>query len=266
MNISAALVRQLRDATGISIMECKKALVETEGELSAAEELLSARSHDVLSKKAARETSEGLVAARLSDDASACVLVKLCCETDFVARNPGFVGYAGQLAALALESGATTVDALEQADGVGDILAGCAQLFGENTRIGDVVRIEGDFCAFYVHDGGRLAAAIAIDKVPEDDELAVGIAMQVAAMEPQWLAAEDVPEDVHSTKLTAFAAEAVAAGKDLEIASRIADGRYAKFVSQACLLEQSFIKDGDVSVRQLVESTGFCIVDFARLA
>ena len=263
--ITAALVKELREITGAGMMECKKALSEASGEIEAAIDVLRTRGLAAVAKKAGRATNEGTIMAVTSPSNKDGVLVELKCETDFVGINEKFHAYAKKIADAALFSNDdVTIDNIVdcELDGekVSDILTDCIHVMGENSEIARVSKVHADGVASYIHGGGKIGVLVtfklddAID--PATDSFvtcARDVAMQVAATNPVAAKRKDVPADVVEHEMGIYKAQAAESGKPEEIQTKIAEGRMHKFYAENCLVEQAFVKDPDVTVGQYVD-------------
>lgn len=269
--VTASMVKELRECTGAGMMECKKALSESEGNLDAAIDILRTRGLAALAKKAGRATNEGTIAAYVSDDGKTGVLVEVNCETDFVGRNAEFTGFVASLAKQIAAKAPETVEALkEQAVMDRDItveqqLGEMVGKLGENMGIARFVREEisgTGAVATYVHGGGRIGVMVtyAFTK-PETGAsgqfttFAKDLAMQVAAANPLVTRREELAADVIEHELSIYKAQAAESGKPEQIQEKIAQGRLEKYFKEVALLEQQFVKDTDITVEQYVAKT-----------
>ncbi len=263
--ITASLVKELREITGAGMMECKKALTEAEGEIEAAIDVLRTRGLAAVAKKAGRATNEGTIVAVTTPSNKDGVLVELKCETDFVGMNEKFHAYAEKIAQAALLSGDdVSVDNISDCvlDGekVSDILTDCIHVMGENSEISRVSKVHADGIASYIHGGGKIGVLVtfklndAIDPA-EDGFVACArdVAMQIAATNPVAAKREDVTEEVRNHEMEIYKAQAAESGKPEEIQTKIAEGRMHKFYAENCLVEQAFVKDPDLSVAEYVD-------------
>ena len=263
--ITAALVKELREITGAGMMECKKALTEAEGEIEAAIDVLRTRGLAAVAKKAGRATNEGTVMAVTSPSQKDGVIVELKCETDFVGMNEKFHAYAKKIAEAALYSDAeVTAENIKdcELDGekVSDILTDCIHVMGENSEIATVTKVHADGVASYIHGGGKIGVLVTFELSDEIDPAEAGfiacardVAMQVAATDPVAATREDVPEDIREHEMGIYKAQAAESGKPEAIQTKIAEGRMHKFFAENCLVEQVFVKDGDLTVEQYVD-------------
>ncbi|MBQ9598905.1 MAG: elongation factor Ts [Clostridia bacterium] len=274
--ISASMVKELREATGCGMMDCKKALTETNGDMDKAIEFLREKGLATAAKKAGRIASEGIVKAYISDDRKVGVLVEVNSETDFVAKNDEFQGYVGKIAEIIADKAPADVEALkaleyESGTTVGDALTNLIAKIGENMNIRRFVRIAGNVCA-YIHGGGRIGVLVEAEGSLADDaayEAARDVAMQIAALNPLYLSKNTVPaEDVEKEKhiiMAQIKEDPKNAKKPDNIIEKMVGGKINKFYEQNCLLQQEFVKDGDFKVEAYLASKGVKLVNFARL-
>ena len=267
MSITASLVKELRERTGAGMMECKKALVETDGDLDAAIEHLRKSGLAKADKKAGRVAAEGAVIA--AGNEGNAVLVEINCETDFVAKDENFVGFANRVAELALDTGHDTVEALsgtEFADGdsVEDRRQQLVAKLGENIQIRRIAHmtIDGGTIGHYIH-GGRIGVLVGL--TGGNDDLARDIAMHVAALNPQYIDENAVPADVLEQEKAILKAQAEDSGKPAEIIEKMITGRLRKHLAEITLVGQPFVKDGDQTVGKLLKSAGAEVVGMVRL-
>ena len=263
--ITAALVKELREITGAGMMECKKALSEASGEIEAAIDVLRTRGLAAVAKKAGRATNEGTIMAVTSPSNKDGVLVELKCETDFVGINEKFHAYAKKIADAALYSSYdVTIDNIAdcELDGekVSDILTDCIHVMGENSEISKVSKVHADGVASYIHGGGKIGVLVTFklnDAIDPTDEAFVtcarDVAMQVAATNPVAAKRKDVSQEVIDHEVGIYKAQAAESGKPEEIQTKIAEGRMHKFYAENCLVEQAFVKDPDVTVAEYVD-------------
>ena len=265
-NITAAMVKELREMTGAGMMECKKALAEVEGEMEKAIDVLRTRGLAAAAKKAGRATNEGTVVALLSDDAKSGVVLELNCETDFVGMNEKFKAYAERMAKVALNNKISDVEALKataDADGetVEAILADCVHVMGENTTLKRVQVVEAGAVASYIHMGGKIGVLVEFEVEgidPATDEFQTygrDVAMQVAAIPAVAANREQVPAEVVEHEMSIYKAQAAESGKPEAIQEKIATGRLEKFYKENCLTEQEFVKNSDQTIQQYTDAT-----------
>ncbi|MBE6464063.1 MAG: elongation factor Ts [Eggerthellaceae bacterium] len=260
--ITAAQVKELREITGAGMMECKKALVEAEGDLDKAIDVLRTRGLAAVAKKAGRATNEGAILAIVSDDATAGAIIELDCETDFVAINEKFKAYAEKIARAALAAGANDVEACKAADADGEtveaVLTDAIHVMGENIQLARVATVQADGIASYVHTDGKKAVLVLFDLEGIDPTSAEfqtcgrDVAMQAVAMSPIAANREAVDEAVIAHEMEIYKAQAAESGKPEAIQEKIATGRLEKFFKEQCLAEQTFVKDNDITVLQYV--------------
>jgi len=268
-NISAQLVKELRERSGAGMMECKKALVENHGDIEIAMEWLRKSGLAKADKKAGRVAAEGrIVTAQAGGKA---VLVEVNCETDFVTKNPDFVKFSDTVADVALKSGAADIDALKAAaypgaSNVEEAAKALIATIGEKIDVRRVARVESDgTIGSYIH-GGRIGVLVALKGGSE--ELAKGIAMHVAAMNPPYVKAEDVPADfIAKEKEIALAAMSdKEKAKPAEILEKIVAGKINKIVSEVTLVGQPYVLDTNVTVGDALKKEGADVAAVVRLA
>ncbi|HEY8463734.1 MAG TPA: translation elongation factor Ts [Bacillota bacterium] len=266
--ITAASVKELRERTGAGMMNCKKALIESNGDMEKAIEYLREKGLAAAAKKAGRIAAEGLVQAYLSDDKKVGVLVEVNCETDFAAKNQHFQKFAVQVADLIAKQAPADIDGLMQlqlpeGNTVAATITGLISTIGENITVRRFVRFElntNGIVDYYIHMGGKIGVLIECSTVkaetgsnPEFLALIKDLAMQVAAAKPEYLTRQQVPAEVVEKEKSIYKAQAVNEGKPEAIAEKITFGRLEKFYKEVCLMEQVFIKDNDKSVTKLVQ-------------
>jgi elongation factor Ts len=267
MIISAETVKTLRERTGAGMMECKRALIETGGDLDAAAEVMRKAGLAKADKKASRIAAEGTIVVARSADGRSAVLVEVNCETDFVARQPEFQAFAVQIAEAALRASATQPEALAAltlADGrtVDEIRRQLIAKIGEKIDLRRSSLLSAaDRVGSYVH-GSRIGTLVGLKG--GDETLARDIAMHVAAANPQYVTPADVPQDVVAKEREILAAQAAAEGKPPAIVEKMVDGRLRKYLAEICLTGQPFVKDPDVSIGQLLEKAKATVSGFLR--
>ncbi|AZA48272.1 elongation factor Ts [Chryseobacterium carnipullorum] len=269
----AADVAKLRNQTGAGMMDCKKALVEAEGDFEKAVDILRKKGQKVAANRADRESSEGAVIARVNEDNTLGVVISLNCETDFVAKNEAFIELAYELAEMAIF--AATKEELLATDfhglTVAEKLIEQTGVIGEKIEIGAFERIEGPFLGAYIHAGNKIAAITALSaKVDGADEAAKSVSMQVAAMNPIALDETRVSQETIDKELEIERELLIKEGKPENIIENILKGKMQKFYKDNTLVHQSFIKDGSISVADYVKSvnadlkvTGFVRISLA---
>ena len=267
MSITASQVKELRERSGAGMMECKKALVETGGDMEAAVEHLRKSGLAKADKKAGRVASEGAVIE--ASDADGAVLVEINCETDFVAKDENFRAFAERVAEIALKAGTDDVSALadaEFADGE-TVEARRQQLvakLGENIQLRRVRRVsaDGGVIGGYIH-GGRIGVLVSLEG--GDEALARDLAMHVAALNPPYVDADSVPAEVLEKEKDILRAQAEESGKPPEIIEKMITGRLNKHLAEITLVGQPFVKDTDQTVGNLLKAKGARVREFVRL-
>ena len=275
--ITASLVNELRKKTNAGMMDCKKALTETNGDLEAAVDYLRKKGIAKAAGKADREASEGIIAARLSADGKTGILIEVNCETDFVSRNENFVNFVDTIADTLAASGAKTrEEALQVMVGdltVEDFVKAKVIELGENMQLRKFERFEvsgNGAIAQYIHMGGKVGVLVEVGSNQGDaaakeefQSLIKDITLHIAAANPKGLSREDIPADVVEKEKEVFRGQLAneAKPKPAEIIEKIIEGKIGKYFAESCLLEQAFVKDPDTTVGQLVESTGKKIGD-----
>jgi len=268
MAVTASMVKELRERTGAGMMECKKALVATDGDLDAAAENLRKTGLAKADKKASRIAAEGKIALATNDDGSDVVMVEINCETDFVAKDASFLAFIDSVANNALTNGSTDVEALMATDVDGANLEHARQALvsklGENIQVRRITRLSSDgHIGAYVH-GGRIGAMV--DLEGGDGEVAHDIAMHVAALNPEFVDVDDVPADVLEKEKQFLISQAADSGKPADIIEKMVSGRMRKHLSAITLLGQDFAKDSDVTVAQLLKQHNASVKGMTRLA
>ena len=260
--ITAAMVKELREMTDAGMMECKKALVEADGDMDKAVDVLRTRGLAAAAKKVGRATNEGTVMAIVSDDATKGAVVELNCETDFVGMNEKFKGYAEKIARAAMAANVEDIEALKAVDAEGetveDVLTDAIHTLGENMNLARAAVVEAGGVASYIHGGGKICVLVTFDVEgidPASDEFqhcGRDVAMQVAAASPVSATRESVPAEVVAHEMEIYKAQAAESGKPENIQEKIATGRLEKFYKESCLTEQAFVKNPDQSVTDYV--------------
>ncbi len=272
--ITAAMVKQLREMTDSPMMECKKALVEANGDIDKAVDVLRKMGVAKAVKRAGRDTNEGTVAAYISEDGKKAALLELSCETDFVGTNPKFVGFATKLAGVVAENNPADVDALKALPmaetTVADELTEQIHLFGENMKVLRFVARSTENGAFgsYIHNGGKIGVIVEFSFTKpetgaseEFKTFAHDVALHVAAVNPISARREDVPAETIEHEMSIYKAQAAESGKPEAIQERIAQGRMEKFYKESVLTEQEFVKNPDVTVGQLASQVSKSLGD-----
>lgn len=269
MEITAAQVKELRERTGSGMMECKRALVETSGDIEAAIELMRKAGLAKADKKADRIAAEGAIVAARSADGKQAVLVEINSETDFVAKGDPFKTFADEIVQCALDSGVSTGEALlatpvtKGSDlTVSDRTKELIAKVGEKISVRRMCRVESDVVGAYLH-GTRIGVLVGLEG--GDEELARDIAMHIAASKPICISSEQVPAEEIAKERDIFTAQAAESGKPAEIIEKMVDGRIAKFLKEITLLGQPFVKNPDQTIEKLLASKGAKVVSFERI-
>ena len=267
MTITADTVKQLRERTSAGMMECKRALVETNGDLDAAAELMRKQGLAKADKKAARVAAEGILALEKSADGRSAAMVEVNCETDFVAREPEFQGFCVDVAKVALASRPASVEALAAAalpagGSVDERRRALIAKIGENISVRRIAMLESsDHLGAYRH-GTRIGALVAI--TGGDAALAHDLAMHVAATNPAFLSVDDVPAEVVAKEREIETAKALAEGKPADIVAKMVEGRIRKTLNEKVLLGQPFVKDPDQTIEKLLKAAKAEVKSFQR--
>lgn len=274
MAISAKEVNELRQKTGAGLMDCKKALTETDGDIEAAIDLLRKKGAKVAELRAGRDANEGVVIAQTNSDGTKGVIVRLSCETDFVAKNQDFIDLAQSIADLALNNDIPDMDALMEAelDGVKikDVVAEKVAAIGENISLSSYIYKTGEGLVPYIHAGYKIGVLVELNKAATNgvDEVGKTIAMQIAAMNPVAVDQEGVSQEIIDREMNIGREKAVAEGKPENIIDKIAEGSVKKFLKENTLLNQPFVKDNKKVVSQVLQETqdGLTVKSFDRVS
>jgi len=270
-NITAADVNKLRQTTGAGMMDCKKALVEAEGDFDKAIEILRKKGQKVAANRSDRESTEGAAIAFVSSDKTQGVAITLNCETDFVGKNEGFVALANQMAEKAIHFD-TKEDFLASDFGgitVSEKLIEQTGVIGEKIEIGSFEKLNGAFIGSYIHAGNKIATLVALShNVEQAEEVARNVAMQVAAMNPIALDQNDVDQSIIEKEIEIAKEQLRAEGKPEAMLDNIVKGKIQRFYKDTTLVNQDYIKDGSVSVAKYVQSvnTDLSVTSFKRVA
>ncbi len=264
--VTAGMVKQLRDKTDAPMMECKKALAEAGGEMGRAEEILRVKLGNRASKVASRATAEGVVAAHIAPDGKNGALVEVNCETDFVAKNAEFLGFAAALAELATAQQLADVEALSRTAYKGapveEARKALVGKIGENITVRRFSRIAAKGrLASYVHGGAKIG--VLVDVVGGDESLAKDLAMHIAASKPVALSASDVPAEIVEKERSIASEKAAESGKPANIVEKMIEGAVQKYLKEVTLLGQPFVKDDKQSVEQLLKSRKAAVAGFS---
>ena len=265
--ITAKMVNELRNMTGAGMMDCKKALTETNGDMDAAVDYLREKGIAKAAKKADRIAAEGL--AKVYTDGNDAVIVEVNCETDFVSKNENFSALVDEIGASLLKSKPSTLeDALKSSCEEGtieDLIVSKTATIGEKLslrRFEIVNKSDNEVFGSYLHMGGKIAALTVLENTNED--VARDVAMQAAAMKPEYLSEESVPAERVEKEKAFLKEQAMEEGKPADIAEKMVVGRLKKFFKEICLVDQAFIKDGDLDVKTYVKNNGGTVKRMVR--
>lgn len=257
-NISAADVAKLRRLTGAGMMDCKKALEEAAGDFEKAQELIRKRGQAIANKRADREAGEGVVLAKISPDGKTGMMISLNCETDFVAKNADFIALGYKILDAALASGPADLEGLKDmtVDGkkAAELVIERSGITGEKFELTFFSTMSAPAVQAYIHAGNKLATMVGFSKAGVDVQVYKDVAMQVAAMNPVSLDKDDVPEKILKQELEIAKEQARREGKPADMLDKIAQGKLNKFFKEGTLMNQEFIKDNKMSIRQYLES------------
>ena len=269
MSISAKLVMELRAKTGAGMMDCKKALVDTNGDLQTAIDYLREKGISKAAKKATRVAAEGLVFISVSNDGKTGAMLELNSETDFVAKNEDFINFGNKLVDMILTNDISTVDELKNLEingsKINDQLASLIATIGENMNIRRFRKaVSNSFVTTYIHMGGKIGVLLNMEGENNEDNKtkAKDIAMHVAAMAPDFMERTDVPEEVLEKEKTIVRAQLLEQGKPENIIDKILIGKMNKYYEENCLLQQKFVKDDKLTIAQYADKLK--IVSFDR--
>lgn len=270
MNITASMVKELREMTGAGMMDCKKALTETSGDMDKAVEFLREKGLAAAEKKAGRIAAEGIVDVNVSEDGKTASIVEVNSETDFVAKNETFREYVAAVAAQAAKTDAKDLDAfleekweLDTSKTVKEQLSTMISIIGENMNIRRFEKItaQNGFIVSYIHGGGRIGILLEVESAIVNDDIteaAKNIAMQIAAMSPKYISRDDVPEEFINHEKTILKAQIkndpTNEKKPENILEKMLEGRLNKELKEVCLLDQAYVKDGDMTVAKYLDS------------
>jgi elongation factor Ts len=273
MSVSAKQVKELRDATGVGMMDCKEALKEANGDFDEAVSILRKKGQEVASDRAAAEADEGLVVTAVSDDGNTGAIAEINCETDFVARNDDFQSFAETVAERVLEETPEDLDALRSLSYDGDAtieeeLVALTGRIGEKLTIRrfDVLESADGQIISYVHPGSKLGVLVEVHGDGEVEEAGRDVAMQVAALEPIAVTRGEVPEEVKDEEREVAREAAVNEGKPEHVIDNIVEGKLERFFEDHVLMEQAFVKDSSVSVKEMLDEAGLSVTRFTRYA
>ena len=268
--VTASLVKELREKTGAGMMDCKKVLTETDGDMEKAIELLRERGIAKAAKKSGRIAAEGLVECYISENGKVGSIVEVNSETDFVAKNEEFKNFVINVAKQVAEKNPTDVEELlgqafieDSTKTVKEVLTEKIATIGENMNIRRFTRFESEgLVEKYIHGDGKIAVLVDFSK--GNNEVAKDVCMQIAAARPEYVKREEVPQERVEKEMEILKVQAMNEGKPAEIAEKMVQGRIGKFYSEICLVDQEFVKDPDMKVSKLLETKDANIVRFAR--
>jgi elongation factor Ts len=273
MAITAQDVKRLREATGVGMMDCKKALQEADGDFDKAIEILRKKGEKVAAKRADRDATEGVIATATSSDGATAAMVEVNCETDFVARNEDFTAFAQSIADLALAEKTADRDALLAArlnsQSVEDAVTEKTGQIGEKIDVRRVALVEasGDGKVVeYIHPGAKLGVLVEMTGDGELEDAGRDVAMQAAAMNPVAATRDDVPQDVQDKEREIGREQARAEGKPEQILDKIAEGKLGRYFKDNVLVEQPFVKDSSMTVQKMLDSKNAELKRFVRFA
>ena len=263
MEIKASQVKELRDMTGVAMMDCKKALVECEGDIEKALDLLRSNSALKAEKKSSRVAADGILVVSVNEDYA--TLVELNSETDFAAKDANFLSFGEKVKEYISKNKIFEASALKESS-LEDDRKALVQTIGENIQIRRVVTLEFDSSmniGIYIHSDSKLGSLV----VTKDgnDEIAKDIAMHVSAFNPLCLSQDDIDKDVLEREKAIYQNQAQDSGKPQDIMEKMVDGKIKRFLSEVSLISQNFVKDPDITVQEYLEEGGASIVEFARL-
>ena len=263
MEIKASQVKELRDMTGVAMMDCKKALVECEGDIEKALDLLRSNSALKAEKKSSRVAADGILVVSVNEDYA--TLVELNSETDFAAKDANFLSFGEKVKEYISKNKIFEASALKESS-LEDDRKALVQTIGENIQIRRVVTLEFDSSmniGIYIHSDSKLGSLV----VTKDgnDEIAKDIAMHVSAFNPLCLSQDDIDEDILEREKAIYQNQAQDSGKSQDIMDKMVDGKIKRFLSEVSLVSQNFVKDPDITVQEYLEKGGATIVEFARL-
>ena len=260
MNIPASKVKELRERTGLGVLDCKNALVEAEGDMELAIDTLRKASGMKAAKKAGRIANDGLIGMKLTEEGSCAAMVEVNCETDFAARDENFLNFVTTVTDTVLDARQTDVPALLDS-GLESMREKLVQKIGENCSIRRAEVFEGSIGS-YVHTNGKIGVLVSMEGGNED--LGRDIAMHIAASGPSVVSPDDAPADLVAKEREIYTAQAQDSGKPPEIVEKMIDGRIRKYLAEISLTEQPFVKDGDIKVGALLSKEGAKINRFVR--
>ncbi|MDG0972491.1 MAG: translation elongation factor Ts [Porticoccaceae bacterium] len=257
--VTASLVKELRDRTGLGMMECKRALVESGADIDKAIDELRKSSGMKAAKKAGRTAADGIVLVKA--DAGFGMVLEVNSETDFAARDEGFKGFANSVLDAGFAAKQTDIGAL-MAGGLESAREALVQKIGENISARRASSIEAPVVGGYVHSNNRIAVVVGLSG--GDEELARDVAMHIAAVNPAVVSSDQMPADVIEAERAIYTAQAIESGKPPEIAAKMVEGRVSKFLKEGSLIDQPFVKDPDTTIGKLVAASDAEVISFVR--
>ena len=265
-SITAGMVKELRERTGLGMMDCKKALSDADGDMEKAIEDLRKASGLKAAKKASRVAAEGVVMTKVAEDGNYGVIIEVNSETDFVARDDNFLSFAEQALASSFEASQASVEELLE-KGLEESRQALVQKIGENVNLRRLKRLNFEnanegIVESYVHNNSKIGVLISLKG--GDEALAKDVAMHIAAVNPMVVRPEDVPEEILTKESEIYSAQARESGKPEEIVEKMISGRLRKFVAEVSLLEQQFVKDPEIKICDLLKEVGADVVQFVR--
>jgi len=270
--IKAADVAKLRKLTGAGMMDCKNALVEANGDFEKAIELIRERGKAIANKRADREAGEGVVLSKVAPCGCKGAMVVLNCETDFVAKNQDFIGLAQKILDTALEKNPANLDELKALEingrKVADLVMDQSGVTGEKFELSYYDKVEAAKVVAYIHPGNKLATLVGLNKADVDTQVGKDVAMQVAAMNPVSIDKDDVPETIRQKEFEIGREQARLEGKPENMLDKIAEGKLQKFYKESTLLNQEFVKDNKLTIRQYLQgvSKDLTVTGFKRVS
>ena len=270
--ITASDVNKLRKSTGAGMMDCKKALVEADGNFDKATQIIRERGQAIANKRSDRETSEGVVLAKTNDDKTKGAIISLNCETDFVAKNNDFVALAENILDKAINNFPQDLDALKNIDlngkSIAENVVEQTGIIGEKLELAFFEKLEAEQISAYIHSDKKLATLVGLNKAGIDEQVGRDVAMQVAAMNPVAVDEKQVPQEVIDQEIEIGKKQALAEGKPENLVEKIAQGKLGKFYKENTLLNQAFIKENKMSVKQYLQQADkdLTVTDFKRFS
>ena len=268
-NITAQMVKELRDRTGAGMMECKKALLDFSGDMDKAVEEMRKAGQAKADKKSSRIAAEGVITLSISDDNSIANIVEINCETDFVAKDENFLKFVKTISEVSLKNYKGSVDDFNNSKHpsgktIEEIRLELVSKVGENVKIRRVQNIknDGNYMGHYMH-GTKIGVAVVLQK--ENEELAKDVCMHIAAMKPRALNANDIPQEDLEKEREIFVAQAKESGKPDDIIQKMVDGKLKKYISEVTLVDQTFVKDNEITISKLLEKHDNSVLSFYRL-